>query len=454
MAGAVRLLAPVAAMILFLGLNGSALAQQAQPTAAAGVAATPAATPAPTAGKGTINGTVINSTKGGGSVTGQDVNLYVYKGQNQSDKKTTKAGQDGKFSFSGLDTGADFTYLVHTQYQGADYASDPIVFPSGSTEQTTELEVFDSTSSDQNITMSARHYLLDPEPDGLYVSEIAIITNSGDKTYTGSTPVHEGLNETVRFSLPQGAQDVEYGGGMLGTRVFQDNGDLVDTWPLYPGDSQRIFRYVIPTSGGTASFVSKLTANTAKVNVLIPDEGVGITVSNLPNKSSQEIQEEKYLLFSGDNLAAGTQLQFKLDHLPMAQAAGDQGMQGSLPVIAGSGIIVAVLIASVVVMLLRRRRGSKQAVGPDVSADTAGEEPDGSSPRSARDLSAAEMEAEEEILDAEKRELVAAIARLDDDFEAQKISAEEYGRLRAEKKRRLVQVVDRQKSLAAARGDQ
>jgi len=177
-------------------------------------------------------------------------------------------------------------------------------------------------------------------------------------------------------------------------------------------------------------------------------------VSNLPNKSSQEIQEEKYLLFSGDNLAAGTQLQFKLDHLPMAQAAGDQGMQGSLPVIAGSGIIVAVLIASVVVMLLRRRRGSKQAVGPDVSADTAGEEPDGSSPRSARDLSAAEMEAEEEILDAEKRELVAAIARLDDDFEAQKISAEEYGRLRAEKKRRLVQVVDRQKSLAAARGDQ
>lgn len=470
-AGAVRLLAPTVALILFLGLATSALADEAKPAATPGAAAPSAATPAATtapAAKGSIKGTVTNNTKGGGSVAGLDVNLYVYQGQTQSGKQAIKAGQDGKFSFDGVDTGQEFTYLVHTQYQGADYASDPITFPSGSTDQTVDLEVFDATTSDESIKTSARHYLLEPQPDGLYVSEIAIISNSGDKTYVGSKDVHQGVKETLRFTLPQGAQNVEYGGGMMGTRVFQDNGDLVDTWPLYPGDSQRIFRYEIPVSNDAAAFISKLAVDTGKVNALIPDVGVGITVSNLPNKSNQDIQGEKYLLFSGDNVAAGTQLEFKLDHMSKAPAAPVQpapgqatagqaapgqtapGWQAMLPLFAGSGIIAVVAIASVVVMLVRRRRGgAKRASGADGDEESeAGGPPDG------RDLSEAEMEADEEILDAQKRELVAAIARLDDDFEAQRIGAEEYGRLRAEKKRRLVEVVDRQKTLAASRGDQ
>ncbi len=462
MAVAVRLLAPTAALILLLGLATSAMAQAttpaATPAAAAPSAATPAAAPAATGVKGSITGTVTNSTKGGGSVAGIDVNLYVYQGQNQSNKLTTKAGPDGKFSFDGVDTGSDFTYLVHALYQGADYASDPVTFPSGSTQQTANLEVFDSTSSDENVKASARHYLLDPEPDGVYVSEIAIFSNSGDKTYVGSKEVHEGVSETVRFSLPQGAQNLEYGGGMMGTRVFQDNGDLVDTWPLYPGDSQRIFRYVIPVNGDTASFISKLTANTTKVNVLIPDNGVGITVSNLPHKSSQDIQEEKYLLFSGDNLAAGTQLEFKLDHMPKAQASGQQGAgaQGMLPLIAGIVVVVVLVIAGIVAVLVRRRGGARKAGRPAVETGAAEgtTEAAADQPRKAKGLSEAEREAEEEILDAQKRELVAAIARLDDDFEAQRIGAEEYGRLRAEKKRRLVQVVDRQKTLTSAGSDQ
>ena len=456
-AGAVRWFAPMVSLILFLALTTSALAQQAAPTPAAPTpnAAAPAATPGV---KGTINGTVTNGTKGGGSVAGLDIDLYIYQGQNQAGKLTTKSDKDGKYSFSGVATGPDYTYLVHTLYQGADYASDPVTFPTGSTDQTANLQLFDSTTSDSNITMSARHYLLDPEPSGLYVSEIAIISNSGDKTYIGSKDVHQGLKETVRFSLPQGAQNVEYGGGLLGSRVFQDNGDLVDTWPLYPGDSQRIFRYQIPVNNGTATFSSKLSTNIGKVNVLIPDIGVGVSVSNLPNKSTQSIQDENYLLFSGDNLKAGTQLDFKLDHLSVAQAAASagqatpgqpaQGQQGLLPLIAGSGVVILVLIAALVVMLVRSRRA---ATGKPVSP-TSGDE--GDEPRQASDLTEAEREAEDEILEEEKRGLVAAIARLDDDFESKKLSAEEYGQLRAEKKRQLVEVVERQKNLASARGDQ
>ena len=77
-AGTVRLLAPTVALIIFLGLATSALADEATPAATPGAAAPSAATPAATtapAAKGSIKGTVTNNTKGGGSVAGLDVNL-------------------------------------------------------------------------------------------------------------------------------------------------------------------------------------------------------------------------------------------------------------------------------------------------------------------------------------------------------------------------------------------
>ncbi len=440
-------LALTTALILFLGLAATALADEAQQ------AATPGATPATASGvKGTIKGNVVNLTKGGGSVGGLDVNLIVFSGQNQSGKQTVKAGQDGKFSFEGIDTGQNFTYILHTQYQGVDYAAEPITFPADSTEQTAEVQVFDATSSDENVKSAARHYLLEVEPDGVNVSEIAIISNGGDKTYTGSKQIHEGVNETLRFALPEGAQDVEYGGGMVGSRVFPVDGGLVDTWPLYPGDTQRIFRYRIPANGDSISFTTKITSATAKVNLLVPDTGVGVTVTNLPNKSNPDIQGQKFVLFSGDNLAADTELQIKLANLPKAGVQGTAGPPSILPLIAGSGILVVVIVAFVVVMLVRRRRRPGKAGRRGAAEELAeGGEEEGEEAGAESDT---DTEVEGEILEAEKRELVAAIARLDDDFEAEKLSAEEYGRLRAEKKRRLVVVVDRQKALAATRGDQ
>lgn len=419
-------LAIVGALLLFLGLATAAFAAEA--------------------GKGTIKGSLVNLTAGGGSVAGLDVNLLVYQGQNQSGKQTTKAGQDGKFSFEGLETNEDFTYLIHVQYQGVDYAGEPMTFPADTTELTAEVEVFDATSAENTVKSAAKHYLLEPDPTGVTVSEIVIISNPTDKTYVGSKEIHPGIKETLRFTLPEGAEDVEYGGGMMGSRVFPVDGGLVDSWPVYPGDSQHIFRYRIPAKGDAVSFATKITLPTEKVNALLPDIGVGISVSNLPNKSNPTIQGEKFVLFSGDQLAADTELQFRLDRLPKAQGAASDGV---LPLITGIGILLIVVLGFVAFVLIRRRRGRPaRAMAPapeDEESETV-------------EMEAAEPEIdtteEEENLEAEKKELVAAIARLDDEFEAGKVGSEEYGRLRAEKKRRLVEVVDRQKSLVAARGDQ
>jgi hypothetical protein len=446
-------------LALLFAFSMPALADEAPASATPDAAA--AATPAASGVKGTISGTVQNLTAGGSSVAGTDVNLLIYKGQDQSDKQTTKAGQDGKFSFQGLETGTDYTYLLHVPFQGADYAAEPINFPKDSTTQESDVQVFDPTTDDKVVSSPARHYLLEPDQDGIIVSEILIVTNNSDKTYVGSKEVQPGLKETVRFFVPDGAQDVQYGGGMMEGRVFPVDGGMVDTWPVYPGDSQRVLQFRIPAKGDAASFTTKLPMDTEKVNVLTPDAGMGVSVTNVPNKSNPEIQGEKYLLFSGDKIAGGTEIQIKVDHISKAAAASGAAGGASapqetqtLPLVAGGVIVVLAIVAAALIVRRRRSRPARAyrgtrasgSAGIDTAADADADET--GEPEESAD------EREDRELDGEKRQLMAVIAQLDDSYENQKIGSEEYSRLRAEKKARLIEVIDRQKALAAARGDQ
>ena len=384
---------------------------------------------------GAIRGRLVNLTADGGSVAGLEVTLTAYSGTAEKGQKTTAAGQEGTFVFDKLDTAPELTYQLSVQYQGVPYYSEPVTFAPDSLEQTVELQVFEATTAGDVVTSPARHYLVEPDASGIAVSEIVIVRNSSDRTYVGSRDAHPGARETLRFTLPADAQDVEYGSGLLASWVIPIDGGFIDTMPVYPGDTQRIYRYRIPAQGGKASFSTTLSMATQKVNVLVPDTGVGVSVSNLPTRTNPTIQGERFLVFSGENLDVGTELQFSFDRLPTTQQRSDMS---ALPLLAGGTALVAVVGAAV---LLRRRR-SRLSSEPG-AAGVAREE---------GDVAWGPL-ADEEDLEAERRELVEAIAHLDDAFEAGEIGSEEYGRLRAERKRRLVDVVRRQRSLADGRGE-
>ena len=409
-------------------------------------------------GKGTIRGSVKNLTAGGSSVASLDVNLISVSGENEVSQQTGKVDEQGNFAFTGLETSPDFTYLVHVQHQGADYGSEPVQFPADKTELTVEVDVFDATSAADAITSPARHYLLEPDPEGVSVTEIVILTNSTDKTYVGSKEVQRGLKETVRFAVPEGAEDLQYGDDQSVPRVVPVEGGFVDTWPIYPGNTQRILSYHIPAKGGTASFSTRVTLAADQVSVLMPDIGPELSVSNLPDRSSATIQEQKFLLLGGQNLAADTELQFRVSRLSPSPVAAI----GIAPLAGGVGAVLVAVVA-VVLLVRRRRRSGTKVAQPELVRAQAGAGAEGVQmtrrPAGVPGVPEEQLEApveetraeksEAEILEEEKRDLVAAIARLDDQFEAQEIGAEEYSRLRAERKRRLVEVVERQKALAA-----
>lgn len=398
---------------------------------------------------GTIKGTVTNGTAGGAALSDSEVSLTAYKGTTESGTQTAKLNPEGQFAFEGLDTAPDITYQASFDHQGAIYYSEPLTFSVDTLEHSIEMKVFDATTDPAVVTSSARHFLLQPTDGGVRVSEIMILANGTDKTFVGSEEAHPGMKTTLSFTVPTEAVDLELGDGFIPTHAFPVDGGFVDTWPVFPGGAQRIYSYTIPSSAGSASFTSKIALATEKVNVLMPDVGAEVSVSNLPDRSNPDIQGNKYVHLAGTSLAAGTELAFQLDRLPAATSgapaqggapasAGD-ATGGMIAYIAGSGVIVIMAIALGVITIRRRRQASRV---PEAAAENGEEdEEDGS-----------ETEEEDE-LEGERQDLVAAIASLDDAYEQGRIGSEEYGMLRADQKARLLEIVAKQNELAANRGD-
>ena len=443
-----RLIGPAMALILIVGLVTTASAEDA---------------------KGTIKGSVANKTAGASVIANQDVTLTSYSGTTQKDKKTTKTDAQGSFSFEGLDVGPNLIYQASIEYQGVTYYSQPVMFSADKADQTVTLTVFDSTDDSSVIKSPSKHYLVEPESDGVIISEILIVQNSSDKTYVGAKDVHQGAKETLHLTLPAGAQDVQFVDGFDDSRVFQQDGAITDTDPIFPGNSQRVFRYRIPAQNDAASFTSTMDMGADKVNVLMPDAGAELSVSNLPNKSIQDIQGDKYVLISGEKLAAGTSLEFKMSNLAKAAAAlavadaeaqaaaqaqsgasgagpasAPRGTSQTLPLFLAGGVAMVVALAAFGVTLRRTRRRGKLQIEEAEEPEEGGEIPS---------TDAGEQEMDE--LESERQSLIAAIASLDDAYEQKRIGAEEYSMLRAQQKQQLLEVVARQKKkMAAARSDQ
>jgi hypothetical protein len=98
------------------------------------------------------------------------------------------------------------------------------------------------------------------------------------------------------------------------------------------------------------------------------------------------------------------------------------------------------VVALGVVTIRRRRRAAFEPNEADIEDD---EESD-----------LVEGPEEDDELEAERKDLVASIASLDDAYEQGRIGSDEYGMLRAQQKDRLLEIIVRQRELTATRGEE
>ena len=357
----------------------------------------------------TVTGVVRNGTAGGPAPVGLWVTLRYQLESGDLVEHDTLSQGDGSFTFTDLPPQGRPGFEVRTEYLNVEYANrvlgEPLMGPLELTvhEITTDfgvLSLVDDTLAVTGADGQARQFA---------VLEAVKLRNTSDRTFRADT-LTDGPMSMVRFSLPDGASDLEVEASLPGGHVLQVDRGFALTVPVPPGDHDILYVYRVPYDGAVKQYTPNFPMGADAYRVMIID---GLAEGSGPGMRLADdivIGGTEYQVLEAGPLAPGMRAAVRLSELPqptLLQRAenavrSDGFRRGALP-----GLLGVVLVVAVGAVLVRRRN----AVGRSIVIT---------------------VDSEKKSRPPTHAELVAMIARLDAEFEAGEVDEEEFERRRAE----------------------
>ncbi|HEM62079.1 MAG TPA: carboxypeptidase regulatory-like domain-containing protein [Chloroflexi bacterium] len=371
-------------------------------------------------GEGVIEGQVLNGTSGAplASVAELEIELYqVFQGS-LSLVGTTTTDWQGRFTFEGLDTGAEHTYRFQLEYQGITYGAES-AFPSDEDLIRVVATVYETTTSDSGLVVEQQHVLVDFEAGVLSVRELCVLNNASDTIYVGDG------GTTAEFSLPDGALDLAFSDSAEAHHFVETEGGFAYVRPIMPGQREVLYSYEVPYDGGQLVLSREITYPAARFDLMVADVGVQVESAQLEYQSLTGGGETAYLHFQGEDLPAGQEIAVAFAGAPrMTEAPVARGPALGLPLqqyAPALALLMVVMGAAVPWAQLRLSQRSGLAVGESDS---------GSGPGMQQRVDA----------HTERDELLRLVADLDDAYEEGSLNEETYGQLRERMRKRLREV--------------
>jgi len=360
-------------------------------------------------GNGKISGVLVNKTDGGGNIADKVVSLELFQDDKTVGVKTTRSDNAGRFIFESLPTDSSYTYEIAVTYQNVEYRSDRIGFSAGKDTLSLEIDVFETTTDAKSIFVMLSHATVYFENNSLLVKEYFLFVNSSNQTYIGPEPaVVGGQRETLKFTLPDGATDVQSSFGLSNTTAFLNGSSLINSEPLTPTGRDVSYSYRLPCNTPEYTISWKVNYAMKRFDLLVPEGNITVAGDKLTPEQPLSISGRNYKHYSSKAVVPGDVIVAKLSGLTGAvNNAPATGISGGfnwawlalIPLAVGAGLI----------FIRKRNPRAVAAVTPDSNTT--------------------------------KDKLLAEIAELDDGFEEGQIAEEEYSRLRTQKKRQLMKLV-------------
>lgn len=354
----------------------------------------------------TITGTVTNHTGPPRPVAGQEVKLTAYVNGAEQDWKTASTDAQGAFTFA-VPADAQRTYALQVKYKAGEYDSAAIAFKPGETTKQIAMRVYEPTSDPAVLRVNVHHIIVEAGEGAVQVAELLVFTNTSDRTYIGGPPRADGKRETIRFTLPAGAANVQYMEGLMECCVSATDTGMVDTMDVEPGMREIAYAYTLPAGRGALALSRPLDYPSERAEVF-GNATVRLEVAPLQRQQDVTTDQGTYARFSGTDLRAGTEIRLALSGLPVPRSATRR-----LAVALFAGVVAAALVYP----LLRRRASAPAQTEPTQT----------------------------------REDLIAAVAALDDRFEAGQIPEAEYRRRREWYMTRLRRLTNLQEIQAGTR---
>jgi hypothetical protein len=306
-----------------------------------------------------ISGTVTNGTTGQ-PVADASVELGIFDETSLLESRKATADSNGVYRFAELPTDATIIYEVRVEFGGAgnNYSSEPAHFQPGQSSLDLPLAVFETTTDGSGIRADRVHLIVEFQDDQLLIAEMIVFSLSGNKAYVG-----DGAG-VLRFTLPEGAENLEMSDGEIGGRYMPAQNGFVDLLLLTPGTGTRqiLYRYSIPYTQNALDLTRTIPYPAAAINALVTDVGVKVSSDQLQNQGTRATQGGNFVSLAAQNVPANQPITLRFRDLPLGVAAGassaDQPVQATndrtllLILIGVGGLIAALLVA---LPLLRRR---------------------------------------------------------------------------------------------------
>lgn len=364
--------------------------------------------PAPQGDEVVVVGQVTNLTADGAAPAGLPVTLQVYSGVEESESHTTTTADDGSFRFDGLGPEQGFVFAARVEYQDVVYESELLGLEPGQDELALPVSVFEVTDDASAIAIAQLHFFISTTEQSAQITELHLISNTGDRTYVGANDVETGQRSTLSFTVPDGAGRVSFDDPDWEERYLSGPGGFLDTEPVLPGTAtvEVVFSYELPLEDGTP-VERTFGAPVGSVVLVLSGEGVALEGDGLTASGTLDTQMGPALSYGAGPLAMGEPLTFSFVNRSASLAEASGGAEPAAAKAAGrnpvgeTSIGLVSLALAVVVAYLVWRSPPAEPVPPRA------------------------------------RPIVVAIGALMEDFEAGNMKRETYRRRRRVLKRRL-----------------
>ena len=363
---------------------------------------TPAATPGdlPSTATGPaapikIEGTIVNATSGQSVPDNLPLTLYIVPHQgSQQDMvtRTFQSGVGGRFVITDAQVDSSNLVAVGIEYKDLSFYSD--VAPAG-LQVTLPITIYESTPDAAQVKIDTLHIVVEPDANGLNVTEIYVLSNDSDRYVAGfGQPV-------LHFGLPAGVTNLQLDPAQQ--QVFERSGDGLDYYDAIPVGQQAqqiVYQYTLPL---TATSLSRaISRPIAVVNLLLGGQSDKLTVTSdqLKAGSPQTIPSsgQTFQQYTALDMQAGQTLNVSVS--TPAQPFDWRILLG-----------VVLVVVGVVGLVLWQRNAKKKPAAADSTA-------------------------------AQREALIDQIAALDDEFVDGKVDEINYKAQRAKLKEKLLKLMD------------
>jgi len=262
---------------------------------------------------------------------------------------------ESRLVFDSVPFQAGRIFFASISHGGAIYRSDMFEAGEETTSMQMAIQIYETTTSDENILVERIHILTDfPSPQQVQIVEIFIVSNLGDTTFVADSPGEA----TLSFSLPVGAESISFDDGALGQRYLKTEDGFGDTISIPPGAGvyQTLVYYTIPIQGNTLEFSQVMNYPVRAAIVMTPAGEALVEGQNLEDMGVQEIPDSSVQVYSAMSIPRGESLQFRVT-VESAEAVVPSDAPVFLPqwVIIAAGVLGAALLLTGVWLFIRQR---------------------------------------------------------------------------------------------------